>query len=70
MQTSDQPNQDPDEQTARALIRAAGLSLSEAETTQLAALYQRLASKRAVLAAVELGETEPLVIVVPQAQPR
>lgn len=70
MQTSDQQNQDPDEQMALALIRAGGLVLSEEEARQLAALYQRLAPKRAALAAVELGEAEPLVIVVPQAQPR
>lgn len=48
---------------ARGLIMAAGLTLSDDEQRRLSALHRRFAPARATLAAVELGETEPLVTV-------
>jgi hypothetical protein len=56
------------EDEATGLMRAGGLVLSEDEERRLAALYQRFAPARAALAAVELGELEPLVIVAPPGE--
>lgn len=70
MSASEQPKHEPSEHEAFALIRASGLVLHDNEARQLVTLHQRLSQKRATLAAVELGETEPLVIVVPAAEVR
>jgi hypothetical protein len=70
MRATEQSPQDPDEQAALGLIQASGLTLTEEERRRLTTLHRQLAAKRAALAAVELGETEPLVTVVSQEPPR
>lgn len=58
-----------DGRVVEGLIAASGVGLGAAEREQLAVLYAKFARDRATLAAVVLGETEPLTRVVMEAVP-